>query len=228
MGGPPAASAGATRPTLRATPAMRGTNQRLTRKGERRIAAAVVMTLRAVFTSSPKWMSYKSYSSQRRVPGLDHGGGSALVSKWRGESCGSHPAGATWPSVAYFSHLTPLKGVRSAFTFKMRPVFVSRLTGWPPGPMNCELPLTAPRRPGPFGGLVANTTTSFPPPSDGNHASLNSFLSLPVAPAAKPRGVLASPSRPRAHQEFGAAPVVSRARASTHRRVRHDPAAWLR
>ena len=58
--------------------------------------------------------------------------------------------------------------------------------------MNCERPLTAPRRPGPFGGLVANTTTSFPPPSDGNHASLNGFLSLPVAPAAKPRGVLAS------------------------------------
>ena len=44
---------------------------------------------------------------------------------------------------------------------RMRPVLASRLTEWPPGPVNCERPLTAPRRPGPFGGFFAKKNTSF-------------------------------------------------------------------
>src|SRR5215217_5538375 len=58
-------------------------------------------------------------------------------------------------SLTYFSRRTPLKGAPSCFWSKMRPVVASRLVQFPFGARNCERSLTAPRRPGPSGGLVA-------------------------------------------------------------------------
>jgi hypothetical protein len=71
---------------------------------------------------------------------------------------------ALQPVRAYFSFRTPLKGSPPSFWSMISPVVRFLLAQLPLGARNWERSFTAPTRPGPLGGFLANANHPLPPP----------------------------------------------------------------